>query len=360
LAQAKHIAGVAEHLEVLRLDKLISSFGPSLPAKINPKTGRLHTSLLICGARTGRFSSRGPNLQQLPKKRSRAFRSVIVAREGKLLMAADYSQIELRAGAEVIFAVVGESRLRDGFMVGIDAHRTTAMHLTGKNDPQDVTEDERDRAKAPNFGLLYGMSPLGFFFYVRDQYQPDIDEEEAYALYDAAHAAYPELNEWHYQWERQCRGDGYVETPLRRRWYWKWRARDEEKVDYDAGFIEDQRSGFRRNFAFNMVIQGGCAEVMLLAMATLDRALRSYPARLCLTVHDEVLIELGDAPEIIAAVRDVVVTEMTAAFLHVFPDAPTIGLVAPKIGRSWGEQVSVEEWLSQPARPANTDSCACR
>jgi DNA polymerase-1 len=346
LAQAAHIPGVTEHLEVLRLEKLLSAFGDGLVQKINPRTDRLHTSLSICGARTGRFSSRGPNLQQLPKRRSKAFRSVIVAAAGKVVMVADYSQIELRAAAEVIFATVGESKLHEGFAAGLDAHRTTAMYLAGKADPTEVTDDERNLAKAPNFGMMYGMSARGFFRYVRNQYQPDITTEEAYALYDAMHDAYPELGEWHYQQEHQCRRDGYVETPLGRRWYWEWRARGEDEIDDDAGFVEDQRSGFQRNFAFNMPVQGGCAEVILVAMTRLDRALRPYPARLCLSVHDEVLIELADAPDVIADVRTIVVEEMTSAFLHVFPDAPTIGLVDPTVGRSWGEQVSVDEWLN--------------
>jgi DNA polymerase-1 len=338
------VSGITEHLSVSKLEKLLNSFGRKLPARINPRTGRLHTSLLIAGARTGRFSSREPNLQQMPKVRSRGFRQAFVAEPGKLLMAADYSQIELRAVAEVIFATVGESTLRQGFVAGIDAHKTTAMALTGKTK---VTSNERDQAKAPNFGLHYGMGRRGFFRYVRDQYQPDITEDAAYDLYDAFHGAMPELGAWHDQHERLCRQDGYVETPLGRRWYWHWRARDEDEIDYDAGFVEDQRSGFQRNFAFNHVIQGGCAEVMLIALARLDRALRPYPAHLVLTVHDEVLIELAMDPTMIVAVRDIVVTEMTAAFLAVFPDAPTLHLVEPTIGPSWGEQVNVDKWLSE-------------
>jgi DNA polymerase-1 len=347
LVQAKHVAGITEHLEVKRLAKLLDTYGESLPAKLNPRTGRLHTSLLIAGARSGRFSSRGPNLQQCPKKRSRDFRSVIVAAPGKLLMAADYSQIELRAGAETIYAMVGYSGLRDGFLAGLDAHRTTAIHLAGKADPSDVTDDERDQAKAPNFGLQYGMRERGFFFYVRDQYQPDITEAEALDLYDAAHAAYPELAEWHARQEAQCRADGYVSTPLGRRWYWHWLARDEDEIDYDRGFIEDQRSGFYRNYAFNHPIQGGCAEVMLIAMARVDRALRALPARIVLTVHDELLIELDDDRQVIKDARTMVVEEMTAAFLYVFPGAPTLGLVEPTIGRNWGAQIAVDRWLAK-------------
>jgi DNA polymerase-1 len=346
LVLAKHVAGITEHLEVKRLSKLLDTFGPELAKKVNPRTGRLHTSMIIAGARSGRFSSKAPNLQQMPKARSRDFRKVFVADARKLLMAADYSQIELRALAETLYATVGQSQLRDGFLAGLDAHRTTAARLTNKN-PADVTKAERDQAKAPNFGLAYGMRPRGFFQYVRDQYQPDITEEEAFDQYDAFHEAYPELGEWHYQQERQCRQAGYVETLLGRRWYWKWRAIEEEEIDYDRGFIEDQRSGFYRNYAFNHPIQGGCAEVMLIAIAHVDRALRPLPARVVLTVHDELLIEIDDDPTVINDARTIVVQAMTEAFLHVFPDAPTLGLVEPTIGRSWGEQAPVDEWLRQ-------------
>ena len=187
------------------------------------------------------------------------------------------------------------------------------------------------------------MRQRGFFYYVRDQYRPDITEDEAFDLYEAFHEAYPELGEWHSQQERQCRRDGFVETVLGRRWSWKWQARDADEVDYDAGFVEDQRSGFRRNYAFNHVVQGSTAEGMLIAMARIDRALHGLPAQIVLSVHDEVLVELADAPDVIRDVRTIVVQEMTAAFLHVFPNAPTIGLVEPTIGRSWGKQMPVDE-----------------
>jgi DNA polymerase I-like protein with 3'-5' exonuclease and polymerase domains len=353
LVRAQHIAGIAQHLEVMRLEKLLNTFGTDLAGKVNPATGRLHTSLVVAGARTGRFSARAPNLQQMPKRRAAEFRKVFIAVPGKLLLAADYSQIELRALAEIVFAAVGESRLREGFAAGLDAHRTTAMHLAGKSEQDPVTKAERDGAKPVNFGLPFGMGHRGFFYYVRDQYRSDITEEEAADLRASFFEAYPEILEWQHRQEQLCRQYGYVETPLGRRWYWKWRARDDEEIDYDAGFIEDQRTGFQRNFAFNMPVQGGDAEVMLLAMARLDRALRRYPAHLCLTVHDEVLIELAGDPSTVMTVRDIVVAEMTAAFLEVFPDAPTLNLIEPTIGRSWGEQVPVDDWLNGHAEAAD-------
>ena len=346
LERARHIPGIGEHLDARRLGKLLDSFGTSLLDKINPRTERIHASLLICGARTGRFASKAPNLQQLPKRRSREFRSIIVPVPGHLLLAADYSQIELRAGAELICATVGYSRLRDGFAAGLDAHRTTALLLAGKNDPNSVTGAERDQAKPANFGLLYGMSRRGFFHYVRSEYQPNITEEEADALFEGTFEAYPELAEWHYQQERACRRAGYVDTPLGRRWHWRWRAKEPDELDPEELFFEDKLSGFQRNYSFNHPVQGGCAEVMLLAMARVDRALRGLPARIVLSVHDEILIELRDDLSVVSAVHACVVEQMTTAFLHVFPDAPTLHLIEPTIGPNWGEMRPVEEWLA--------------
>jgi hypothetical protein len=102
-----------------------------------------------------------------------------------------------------------------------------------------------------------------------------------------------------------------------------------------------------RNFALNMPIQGGCAEAMMLALARIDKALRPYPARLVLSIHDELLFECDDDPAVVAAVGDIVVREMTAAFLMVFPDAPTLNLVEPTVGPNWGEQTKVAEWLAE-------------
>ena len=163
-----HLPAITELLQVRALKKLIDAFGHSLIDAINPVTGRLHTSFLIAGASTGRFSARNPNLQQMPKNRLKGFRRIFVAPAGKLVMALDYSQIELRAVAELISEWIGtDSILRQSFAAGIDAHTATAMSMTGKCSPQDVTEDERQLAKPCNFGLLYRMGDNGFYNYLR-------------------------------------------------------------------------------------------------------------------------------------------------------------------------------------------------
>ena len=153
-----HLPALTELLHVRALQKLINAFGESLIDAINPITGRLHTSFLIAGASTGRFAARGPNLQQMPKRREAGFRKIFAAPAGQLVMALDYSQIELRVVGELISVWFNyDSILRQSFAAGLDAHTATAMWMTGKNRPEDVSDDERQLAKPCNFGLLYLM-----------------------------------------------------------------------------------------------------------------------------------------------------------------------------------------------------------
>jgi DNA polymerase-1 len=171
----RDLPALAELLHVRALRKLLEAFGESLIENINPVTGRLHTSFLIAGARSGRFSARGPNLQQSPKQREAGFRKIFAAPAGQLVMALDYSQIELRAVGELISDWFGyDSILRQSFTAGMDAHTATAMSMTGKNRPEDVTQDERQLAKPCNFGLLYLMGNRGFYRYLRINFVPDI------------------------------------------------------------------------------------------------------------------------------------------------------------------------------------------
>jgi DNA polymerase I len=216
---------------------LISAFGESLVAAINPVTGRLHTSFLIAGASTGRFSARGPNLQQMPKLREASFRKIFAAPAGQLVMALDYSQIELRAVAELISDWLGiGSILRQSFAAGIDAHTATAMSMTGKNCAEDVTKDERQLAKPCNFGLLYRMGNAGFYNYLRVNFVPEITFEEACELKAKFFAGRPDMARWQDEYARHTREQGYTQTVAGRRWRWKWRAQNPEDVDEDTPF----------------------------------------------------------------------------------------------------------------------------
>src|SRR5262249_29165916 len=175
-----HLPAINELLRVHTLEKLISAFGESLLAGINPVTGRLHASFLIAGASSGRFSARGPNLQQMPKWREAGFRKIFAAPAGQLVMTLDYSQIELRAVAELISDWFGvDSIMRQSFAAGIDAHTATALSMTGKNRAEDITPYERQLAKPCNFGLLFRMGNRTFYHYLRVNYVPDITYEDA-------------------------------------------------------------------------------------------------------------------------------------------------------------------------------------
>jgi DNA polymerase I-like protein with 3'-5' exonuclease and polymerase domains len=332
------IPGLTELLRVRALQKLIEAFGESLIAAINPVTGRLHTSLLIAGASTGRFSARGPNLQQSPKQREASFRKIFAAPEGQLVMALDYSQIELRAVAELISDWFGhDSILRQSFAAGLDAHTATAMSMTGKNRPEDVTKDERQLAKPCNFGLLYRMGNQGFYRYLRVNFVPDITFEKACELRARFFAGYPDLARWQDEYARHTREQGYTQTVAGRRWCWKWRAQNPDDIDEDTPFYEDVVIGFHGAYAINHPVQGSSAEVMQIGLARLYQALRNEPVQIIATVHDEVVMLVPADRDSVKRIGAIAQQEMTAAFLEVFPDAPTLNLVDLKVGPSWGD-----------------------
>ena len=341
-----HLPALNELLQVRALQKLIGTFGDSLIDAVNPVTGRLHTNFIIAGARTGRFSARGPNLQQMPKRREAVFRKIFAAPKGQLVMALDYSQIELRAVAELISEWFGtDSILRQSFAAGVDAHTATAMAMTGKNRPQDVTEDERQLAKPCNFGLLYRMGDNGFYNYLRANFAPDVAFEAACDLRRNFFAGYPDMARWQDEYARHAREQGFTQTVVGRRWHWKWRAQDPEDIDEDAPFYADIISGFGGAYAVNHPVQGSSAEVKQIALTRLDQALRNEPVQIIATVHDEAVMLVPEDIASVERIGAIAQQEMTEAFLEVFPDAPTMNLVDPKVGPTWGDLQSLPAWL---------------
>ncbi|MSX12601.1 MAG: hypothetical protein F2811_08730, partial [Actinobacteria bacterium] len=262
------------------------------------------------------------------------------------VLALDYNQIELRAAAEFVSDWCGQpSILRQAFADGLDAHTATAQRMTGKVRPEDVTPEERQAAKPCNFGLLYRMGARGFFNYLRTSFEPDITYEEASRRRDLFFAGYPDLARWQDEYSRHSRECGFTSTIAGRRWHWEWNAKSEEDVDPDAPFYEDQLAGFNGALAVNLPIQGSCAEVMMLALARLHTVLRDQPASLIATVHDEAVLLVPNDMQVAGTIADIARREMVAAFLDVFPNAPTLNLVDPKIGRNWGETQSLTKWL---------------
>jgi DNA polymerase-1 len=334
------LPAIDELLRVRALRKMIETFGQSLIDAVNPVTNRLHASFLIAGARTGRFAARGPNLQQMPKRRQKDFRRIFAAPPRRLVMVLDYNQIELRAVAELISDWFGtDSVLRQAFAAGLDAHTATAMAMIGKNRPEDVTPEERRMAKPCNFGLLYRMGDQAFYNYLRAEVQTNISYDEACDMRARFFQGYPDLARWQDEYAYQSRQQGYTQTVggRRWRWSWSWQAQQAEDLDEDEPFYTDKLIGFRGSYAVNHPVQGSSAEVMMIALTRIERALRDEPAQLIATVHDEAVLLVPDDLAAVERLGAIAQQEMIAAFLEVFPDAPTSGLVDPAVGPTWGD-----------------------
>jgi DNA polymerase-1 len=270
--------------------KLKSTYVDALPTLIDPTTGRLHTTFQQAVAATGRLSSADPNLQNIPVRSDlgRKIRSAFVAGgEGLVLLAADYSQIELR----VIAHVSGDAHLKEAFARRADIHRETAARVLHK-EPEDITKDERSMAKMVNFGLAYGMSDYGLAT------RAGIPREEARSFIDSYFGAYTGISRYMVHIREIAAEQGYVETLLgRRRWIPELSARNSQL----------RQAGER--MAINMPIQGTAADIMKIALIRLHERLAAdrAHARMLLSVHDEVLLEVprGEVERLAPVVREV-------------------------------------------------------
>ena len=260
-------------LDYRGLAKLRSTYTDKLPEMVNAATGRVHTSYHQSGAATGRLSSSDPNLQNIPIRTDdgRRIRRAFVAPEGKLLLAADYSQIELR-----IMAHLSEDPgLVRAFEQGADVHRATAAEVFGRS-LDEVTSNERRAAKAINFGLMYGMSAFGL---ARNL---GIDRGQAQDYVALYFSRYPGVRDFMDRMRQQAREQGYVETLFGRRLYLN---------DINAR-NQGLRAGAERA-AINAPMQGTAADIIKRAMVDVDGWLRASaaPARMILQVHDELVFE---------------------------------------------------------------------
>ena len=266
------------------LTKLLSTYLETLPACIDPRTGRIHTTFNQLVAATGRLSSNNPNLQNIPVRTDLGaqIRECFVAEDGHLLVAADYSQIELRLMA----LLSQEPALLDAYHRGDDVHRVTAAAVAGIT-PEEVTKTQRDRAKATNFGIMYGLSAFGL------SEQVDIPVDEAKAFIEAYFARYPRVREFRERVVAQAAQDGYVTTLFGRR-----RAVPElHSRNYNERSLGER-------LAVNTVLQGTAADIIKVAMVRLHREIerRGMASRLVLQVHDELILESPEAEVDAAAV----------------------------------------------------------
>ena len=275
LAPAHPIA--AKILEYRELTKLKGTYVDALPAQIDEKTGRLHTTFNPTGSATGRLSSSNPNLQNIPirTEAGRLIRSAFIAPEGSKLLAADYSQIELR----VLAHMSGDKTLQDAFRKGEDIHTRTAAEVFGVP-PMMVGAEERRRAKAVNFGIVYGLSPFGL------SNQLGIPQKEAKAYIEAYFQLYSGVKKFIDKTIKEARKNGHVTTLFGRR-----------RPITDLASRNAAARGFAERTAVNSPIQGTAADLIKLAMIAVDRRLREQKlqTRMLLQVHDELLFEAPEA-----------------------------------------------------------------
>jgi DNA polymerase-1 len=280
-------------LEYRSLSKLKSTYTDRLPEQINPRTGRVHTSYHQAVAATGRLSSTDPNLQNIPIRtpQGRRIRQAFIAPPGCLIMACDYSQIELRIMAHLS----GDEGLLKAFRDDVDVHLATASEVFGVP-YEEVSKDQRRAAKAINFGLMYGMSSFGL------SRQLSIGRAEAQAYMDTYFMRYPDVQQFMEHTREQARAQGYVETLFGRRLY---------LTDINASNIQ-RRQGAERA-AINAPMQGTAADIIKRAMIAVDRWLHSEmpQANLVMQVHDELVFEVPEGQ--LEQLKDGVVELMSAA-----------------------------------------------
>ncbi|MEO8313994.1 MAG: DNA polymerase I [Pseudomonadota bacterium] len=299
-------------LEYRGLAKLKSTYTDKLPEQIDSRTGRVHTSYHQAVAATGRLSSTDPNLQNIPirTQEGRRIRQAFIAPPGHVLMAADYSQIELRIMAHLS----ADPALLRAFAEDRDIHQATAAEVMGKSIDA-VTSEERRSAKAVNFGLIYGMSAFGL------AKQLGIDRGSAQRYVDLYFERYPGVKAFMDRTREQARQQGYVETVRGRRLYLP-----------DIRSRNRQLQQYAERSAINAPMQGTAADIIKLAMLKVEAqcTARKLPARLIMQVHDELVMEV--ATDAVSDVTDMLRMEMASAETLAVPLKVDIG-----VGSNWDE-----------------------
>jgi DNA polymerase-1 len=299
-------------LEHRSLSKLKSTYTDKLPQMIDPHTGRVHTSYHQAVAATGRLSSSDPNLQNIPirKEEGRRIRQAFIAAPKHKMLAADYSQIELRIMAHLS----QDEGLLKAFAAGEDIHRATAAEVFGI-EPDKVSSDQRRSAKAINFGLIYGMSAFGL------ARQLDIERGMAQQYIDLYFSRYPGVKAYMDETRERARQQGYVETVFGRRLYLP-----EIKASNAV------RRQYAERTAINAPMQGTAADIIKRAMIDLDRAIEKskLDIHMIMQVHDELVFEVAEG--IVEQASDIITNSMVSAAELAVPLIVDVG-----IGSNWDE-----------------------
>ena len=293
------------------LSKLKSTYTDKLPQMVNPQTGRVHTSYHQAVTATGRLSSSDPNLQNIPirNEEGRRIRQAFIAREGFTVVAADYSQIELRIMAHLS----QDQGLINAFTQGKDIHRSTAAEIFGVS-LDEVTSEQRRNAKAINFGLIYGMSAFGL------SRQLGIGRADAQSYMDLYFKRYPGVQTFMHDIREKAKAQGYVETLFGRRLYLP-----------DINSSNGMRRKAAERVAINAPMQGTAADIIKRAMIQLDQKLQNDPdIAMIMQVHDELVFEVRS--EKVAFYSELIKTQMESAADLVVPLIVEVGQ-----GTNWDE-----------------------
>ena len=294
LERIRHKSPIVEKiLEYRRMRKLSSTYIDALPKLINPRTGHIHTSFNQTITATGRLSSSEPNLQNIPVRTAagREIRKAFRPEPGQLFFSADYSQVELRIMAHLS----GDEGLIEDFRLGHDIHTATAAKIFHKT-PEEVTREERSRAKTANFGIIYGITAFGL------TERLGISRTEAKQLIDTYFQMYPRVHAYMQESIDRARQQGYTTTLLGRRCYLR-----------DINSHNATVRGLAERIAINAPIQGSAADIIKVAMVRIFRRFRQegLRSRMILQVHDE--LNFSVVPEERERVEEIVISEMQGA-----------------------------------------------
>lgn len=292
--------------------KNFSTYGEGLLKQLNPVTGRLHSDISIAGTVTGRLSSANPNCQNFPKDKS--FREIFEAPKGKTLVLADYSQMELRVAA----LISNDEVMLKAYEDGIDLHRKTAAFVAGVSE-KEVTKEQRQQAKAINFGFLFGQKAQGFVNYARDSYGVVMSLNEAENAQRKFFQTYQGLKAWQEKIKKDVVKKLRVQTPL----------------GFIRYFDKDTNRWSLENEALNLPVQGGAAESTLKALKHIEEKLDWEKAQIINCIHDEIIIESND--DYVADASKILEEGMIQGFLDVFPNGCTKDLVEVGTGKNWAD-----------------------
>jgi len=323
LLHAAHYPPIRVLIELSFIDRFLSTFGATLSTFVSPVTGRIHSHYRVAATPAGRATCSGPNVQQVP--RDKRFRRLFVPAPGNVLIAADYAGMELRAAAYIS----GDPAMTEVFEQGLSLHKLTAARMLNIM-PDQVSESEKQGAKAVNFGAVYGIGAAKLAESAWKNYQLTLDVAEAKQWLDAFARAYPVFARWRSENHARC-------SAVRRILIGKDACQGLGRV-FPFSRLPPGNGGYTR--CCNLPVQGACADASMLALATVDDRLfdSAIDGGPVAWLHDEIVLEVRAAQAERAA--EILKQSMIDGFAETFPGAPLNGLIDLHTGRSWGEAKS--------------------